>query len=148
MERLRHVPLFETLREEGLRSVAEIATERRLSDGEYLFRQGDEGAELFIVDDGALDVLRGEPEEVVATYVAGTAIGELAPLTRASRLASVRARGRTHLFAIGSGELTELLRRQPDVAEALVQLLARRLSLALAAAPAPLDANPAAASYE
>ena len=60
MERLRDVSLFAELDEADLHQVAKIATERRLAEGEYLFHEGDEGTELYVIETGALDVMRGE----------------------------------------------------------------------------------------
>jgi LmbE family N-acetylglucosaminyl deacetylase len=134
MEHLREISLFAKLDEATLHRVAQIATDRRLADGEYLFREGDEGAELYVIETGELDVLRGQPEERVATCLPGTPIGELAAFTGLPRQASLRARGTTQLYAIRSDDFLALLREEPDLTEHTVRLLARRLSSALASA--------------
>ena len=50
MEHLRSVATFSPLDDAQLRSVASIARERRLADGEYLVHEGEEGAELYLIE--------------------------------------------------------------------------------------------------
>lgn len=145
MEHLREIPLLARLNESQLHRVAQIATDRRIADGEYLFREGEEGAELFVIESGALDVLRGQPEAQVGVCMPGEPIGELAALTGLPRKASLRARGTTELFAVRSGDFLALLREEPELSEYMIRLLARRLSAALA--PTPLDESTPVAPY-
>jgi LmbE family N-acetylglucosaminyl deacetylase len=125
MEHLRSVPVFSRLDDAQLRRVASIARERRLADGEYLAHEGEEGAELYLVDVGALDVLQGDRH--LRTCVRGEPIGELAALTGHVRTASLRASGDTRLLAIRSVDFLDLLRSDADIAAQVVQLLASRL---------------------
>jgi LmbE family N-acetylglucosaminyl deacetylase len=125
MEHLRSVAVFSPLDDAQLHRVASIACERRLADGEYLAHEGEEGAELYLIEVGALDVLQGKRH--IRTCVRGEPIGELAALTGHVRTASLRASGETRLLAIRSVDFLELLRSDADIAAEVVQLLARRL---------------------
>jgi LmbE family N-acetylglucosaminyl deacetylase len=146
MERLRDVSIFAELDEADLHRVATIASERRLSAGEYLFHEGDEGTELYVIEAGALDALRGE--EAVATGLRSGPIGELAALTGLRRKASLRASEETHLFAIRSDDFMALLRQDPDLAERMMRLLAGRLSAALEATSPPAEDSQLVRIYE
>jgi putative ABC transport system ATP-binding protein len=67
---------------------------RVLAAGEVLFRQGDPGDLVYVVESGAVEVyheLYGGGEEHLAVLGAGQYFGELAPLLRLPRSASVRA---------------------------------------------------------
>jgi hypothetical protein len=132
IDHLRNVSVFAELDEPALHQVAQIAIERRLSKGEYLFQEGDEGTELYVIETGALDVLRGE--RLVGTCARGEPIGELAAFTGLKRHASLRACDESQLFAIRSDDFRTLLRQEPDLGERMLGLLAKRLSSALAAA--------------
>jgi LmbE family N-acetylglucosaminyl deacetylase len=145
MEHLREIPLLARLGDAQLHRVAQIATDRRLADGEYLFREGDEGAELFVIEAGALDVLRGQPEELVGTCMPGEPIGELAAFTGLPRKTSLRARGATQLFSVRADDFFALLRDEPDFSEYMLRLLARRLSSALT--PSQADGSSLVAPY-
>jgi LmbE family N-acetylglucosaminyl deacetylase len=146
MERLREVSIFAELDEAELHQVARIATEHRLSEGEYLFHEGDEGTELYVIETGALDALRdGQP---VGPSMRSGPIGELAALTGLRRKASLRACEETQLFAIRSEDFMTLLRQEPDLAERIMRLLAGRLSAALEAAAPQAEGSPLVRVYE
>jgi LmbE family N-acetylglucosaminyl deacetylase len=135
MDHLRDVSIFEPLDEHDLHRVAEITDELWLGDGEYVFHEGEEGGEFYVVEAGGLDVLQGDPEHLVGTCERGEPIGELAAFTGLRRRASLRARGRTHLFVLRSDDFLGLLREEPAIGERMIRLLARRLSAALEASP-------------
>jgi hypothetical protein len=135
MDHLRDVSIFEPLDEHDLHRVAEITDELWLGDGEYVFHEGEEGGEFYVVEAGGLDVLQGDPEHRVGTCERGEPIGELAAFTGLRRRASLRARGRTHLFVLRSDDFLGLLREEPAIGERMIRLLARRLSAALEASP-------------
>ena len=132
MAHLRSVSVFDGLDDDQLHEVARMAVERRVRDGELLFREGDVGEELYLIQSGALDVLQGADQRYLRTCVAGEPIGELAAITSLRRTASLRAKGDTEVLVIRSDEFLSLLRRQGDIAEGMVRLLARRLHAALA----------------
>jgi LmbE family N-acetylglucosaminyl deacetylase len=132
MEHLRNVSVFEALDDAQLREVARIAIERKLGDGDYLAREGDIGSELYVIKSGSVDVLQGIDERHVRTCFAGEPVGELGAITRSPRTASMRALGDVEVLAISADQFMDLLRRDGDVAEGTVTLLARRLYAAMA----------------
>ncbi|MDT7570871.1 MAG: hypothetical protein QOE05_1045 [Actinomycetota bacterium] len=142
MAHLRSVSVFAALDDVQLRELARIAVDRKLRDGEFLFREGDQGEELYLIERGALEVLQGTDLRHLRTCVAGEPIGELAAITSLRRTASLRANGDTEVLVIRSDEFLALMRRQPDIAEGVVKLMARRLHAAMAdpgAAPSVYD---------
>jgi len=67
-----------------------------LADGELLFRQGDAGDLVYVVESGEIELyheLAGGGEEPLDVLGPGRYLGELAPLLRLPRSASARARG-------------------------------------------------------
>lgn len=137
MEHLRSVSVFAALDDVQLHELARIAAERKVRDGEYLFREGDLGDELYLIESGSLDVLQGIDQRHLRTCVAGEPIGELAAITSLRRTASLRANGDTEVLVIRSDELLSLLRHHADIAEGMVKLLARRLHAAMADPDSP-----------
>jgi hypothetical protein len=131
MEHLRSVPLFAELDDAQLHRVAEVVTERSVASGEYLCHQGDEGKEMYLILRGALDVLFGERDRYLRTCLPGEPIGELAAFTGLTRTASLRAQGDTEVLVMSSKDVLALMREQSDLAERMIQLLARRLYDAL-----------------
>jgi cAMP-dependent protein kinase regulator len=64
-------------------------TTRALDRGEFVFRQGDEGEEFFILEDGELECLAHDNERV-RVLGAGAHFGEIAILKNVPRTLSVR----------------------------------------------------------
>jgi CRP-like cAMP-binding protein len=137
MEHLRSVSVFAALDDVQLHELARIAVERRLVGGEFLFREGDLGDELYLITTGSLDVLQGPDQRHVRTCGAGEPIGELAAITSLRHTASLRANGDTEVLVIRSDDFLTVLRDQAGFAEGMVRLLARRLYAATADPDAP-----------
>ena len=127
---LRKVPLFADLTPSDLERVARIADERGYADGEAIAAEGELGEELHIVVDGAIRVLqdRDGSEHGIARRTAGDVVGEMSLITRAPRMASLIADGAVRTIRIGRREFESILRERPDVALAVMRVLAQRLS--------------------
>jgi NTE family protein len=127
---LRQARLFAELPEAALMRLAAGAILRRLQAGEWLFRMGDDGDQLFVVATGRLEVvLESPPPARVARLLdRGEVVGEVALVSGQPRSASVRARRDTEVLEISSTGFRDLLRQHTDVALGLLQVLARRLA--------------------
>ena len=85
--------------------------EVRLASGEAVFRQGDPGSLVYVVDEGAVEIVRERAdgsEEVLASIGAGNYFGELAPLFGIRRSATARATAPTRLTSMS---VTDFRRR-------------------------------------
>lgn len=88
--------------------------------GQEVFRQGDIGRKLYLVMSGEVDVVKDG--EVVATLGPGAHFGELAVFEEVRRTATVRARTRVELVALGQHHartLSETLRSFGETVRAL-----------------------------
>lgn len=109
---LGRVPLFQALPRPDLERIAELVRPREVSAGEFVFREGDAGDRLYIVHDGAVEVLKERPlgdHERLAVRRGGEALGELSLLSDAPRSVSVRAVEHTRLLEIDRAGFDELL---------------------------------------
>jgi len=93
---LEAVELFEGATSQELESVAALSQERTFSKGDIVTAQGEPGAELFVVFEGFVEVLRAgaSPEQTPRTVVhlgAGQIFGEMALVDRGPRSATVKA---------------------------------------------------------
>ncbi|MBI3914576.1 MAG: HEAT repeat domain-containing protein [Chloroflexi bacterium] len=126
---LRQVPIFNNLAPEDLNQIAEIADERAFTRGEFIFREGDVGDELFVIVEGAMRVERDG--RTLRTLQAGEQIGELAILREQPRSASVVAESaNVRALVIRGDALKAILRDRPEVAMGMLASLAQRLSTA------------------
>ncbi len=94
-----------------------------LRAGEVLFRQGEPGERVYVVQDGEIALVRelsGQGEEVFAVARAGDYFGELSPMFQLPRSATARARSDTRLTSYALRDFREVLptlRRAADATE-------------------------------
>lgn len=88
---------------------------RTFDDGEVVFRQGDAGNEMYIINEGAIRIFRAKRgrEIELATLRAGEQFGELALLLDEPRSASARAVGATTLRSIDRQAFKEMSVNDP-----------------------------------
>ncbi len=103
--------------------------ERTYDIGDLIFEEGDEGSDMFIVQEGTVSVSRkvGGAEVVLATLERGDFFGEMALLESLPRTASCRAATATRLVAIHAGELLMKIRGDPTFAFEMLQHMSRRI---------------------
>jgi len=70
--------------------------EKKFKSGDWVIKQGEDGAELYIVDTGELDCYKKFTKDQVEPtflkkYVSGESFGELSLLYNAPRAASIKA---------------------------------------------------------
>lgn len=126
--RLSASPLFGGLRDEQLAVVCALLRPREVAAGEVVLRAGELGCELFYLFSGAVEVVKGPDDEVVARLGPGDCFGEMALLEAAPRSASVRASCASVLYGLRTKELHGLQRSEPQVFLMMMMNLARELS--------------------
>jgi extracellular factor (EF) 3-hydroxypalmitic acid methyl ester biosynthesis protein len=104
-----------------------VSEELRLDRGTYLLRRGEPGGDIFLVEDGALEVVdrRATPEVILAVLDAGAVVGEMAFLDDAPRSADVRAATETRVRRWAKEDLRALLARDPGLAARFFESVAR-----------------------
>lgn len=122
-------------------SPSELATMKALlerhaySRGDIVFREGDEGRELFIIAKGSASVrirLPGENRHVrLVTFAPGTVFGELALLDQGARSATVEADDDLICYVLSHARFTGLATEHPAIAIKLLASLGRELSARL-----------------
>jgi hypothetical protein len=135
--RLVGVPLFAVLTGDELDQLARMARPISLGPTERIIVQGNPGSSLFLLHEGALEVIARTDgqERVLAELSPGAVVGEVAFLTGAPRSASVRAIDAATVIEIAARHLEPIARARPAVVEQLGALMTRRRELALADAP-------------
>jgi CRP/FNR family cyclic AMP-dependent transcriptional regulator len=127
---LQNAPIFTELPAANL-SLLEASLKRRIfRDGEVIFRQGDPGHCLYIIESGRVRiyVLGPDGREIsVNIYASGDVFGELALLDGLPRSASAVALLRTETLALYRDDFLEHLRAFPEIANNLIFILSTRL---------------------
>ncbi|MFZ5788417.1 MAG: Crp/Fnr family transcriptional regulator, partial [Acidobacteriota bacterium] len=100
-----------------------------LQAGEYVFREGDPGSEMFIIQEGQVEILKdiGGQEIRVALLDEGDFFGEMSILEDLPRVASARAVGTCVLLSIDSTTFDQMARHNPEIPVRMLRKLSRRL---------------------
>lgn len=98
-------------------------------DGETIFKEGDEGREMYIVQKGEVDVVKQGAwgEVLLAVLRQGDFVGEMALLESMPRSATANAKGHTRLLVLQPGGFLLKIRRDPTLAFEMLQHLSRRI---------------------
>lgn len=109
-----------------LRLLATMFDTRHLSQGDWLCREGDPAQDVYVIEQGALDVLKGESGQHIASIGPGTISGEYGLFSNARRTASVRATSDVRLLALDYQRFERFLMAFPQAALALVRTVIER----------------------
>ena len=128
--------IFEDLDDDEIEGVGEICHEVDFAGGEYIFREGEEGDGLFIVDTGEVRISRDVPgagEEAITVLRRGACFGEMSVLDRSQRSTDAIAHSRCRLITISREDFAMLLESDRDLAYkvlwSVVRLLCQRLRM-------------------
>jgi CRP/FNR family transcriptional regulator, cyclic AMP receptor protein len=122
--------LFRDLPAADLDLLAARALERRYAHGRTIFARGEPGSCMFAVAEGRvrLGVTSAEGREVLLAVLGpGEVFGELALLDGGPRSADATALGGCLLLSVDRRELLPLLRRSPEAAAGLFEVVCARL---------------------
>ena len=129
-ELLVRSPLFAQLSTAELEKVAALLRRRRYRPGEPVFREGDPGTALYVVETGEVKIVLGgaDGKEVVLSLLGpGEFFGDLALLDGEPRSADAVATGPTQALVLPREDFLRLLRESPSVAVNVLAALSRRL---------------------
>lgn len=101
-----------------------------LGDGEYIFREGDLGTEMYIIQTGEVEILKRQSDgknRPLAILAQGDFFGEMSILEDLPRTASAKARGACKLVQIDGATFDQMLRKTPEIAVRMMRKLSRRL---------------------
>ena len=117
------VELFEHLSDEDRHSLAEVIDRRPLKAGETLFKAGEPGDSLFVVQAGEVELFIKDTagQKIVLTNAGrGEIFGELSLLDQGARTANAVALMDTELLELDRGDLLLLFQKTPASALALL----------------------------
>jgi uncharacterized membrane protein len=128
-ELLATIPLFETLSEGERDALARGTSDRTLAAGETAFNQGDAGGEMYLVEDGAIDITigAGSASVVVASLFTGQYFGELSLFDGLTRSATATATKPTKLLCLARQDLVKFIDQNPEGAMKILAEMSNRM---------------------
>ncbi len=119
VEFLNTVEIFSLLGPEEIKSIAGLFRSHEIDRGEVLFREGDEGNELFIVMSGAVASFIRLPdggERQIAQFQAGNFFGEMSIFENAPRSATCSSLEKSVLLGLHEKDFYSMIEQYPDIA--------------------------------
>ena len=129
--KLQKAALFQDLPESMLSALADKMTKQRLESGQVLFRKGDAGDALYIIDHGRVKIVTEDAhggELVLNECGPGEAIGDMSLIDHEPRSASVVALSTAELLTLSRVDFLDVLNANPSVAVEIMSRLSARLS--------------------
>jgi CRP/FNR family cyclic AMP-dependent transcriptional regulator len=127
---IRQIPLFAELDEAAILRLAERCVSRTVGAGHVLFITGDECRGLYIIETGRVRIYRTNSEgreQVLHVEGPGRPVAELPLLDGGPYPASAVALEETRLAFLPRADFESLYRTNPDIAQAIIRALGRRL---------------------
>ena len=113
---IQKVPFFRGANEEMIREIAMQMRPLVFTPGDFVFREGEPGQEMYFVSRGGLEVIAKDGTSIVAVLREGDILGEMALVRGQPRTASVRARSYCDLYKLDKESFERILARYPEFA--------------------------------
>ncbi len=130
LEALRSVPLFASLDDQAARDLRELLVVREVSSGTSLFRSGDRGDAMYLIDSGRvrISVEDAEGDKVILAELAGgDFFGEMAIIDGKPRSADAVVIEDARLAILSRQDFLSFVRSNSDVALEMLSAVSNRL---------------------
>jgi uncharacterized membrane protein len=128
-ELLANIPLFESLTEDDLKNLSNRVEDIEYAEGNVIFRQGDEGSSLFVIEEGAVEISYGEGRTKVtlADLFPGQYFGELSLFDGSPRSATATATKPSRVIRLDRADLVDFVNKNPAAALRIIAEMSDRL---------------------
>lgn len=119
VEFLRHIEIFSLLGPGEIDRIGALFKTRRIRAGEVLFREGDEGSEMFIVRTGAVATSIQQPDGTdrqITVFREGNFFGEMSIFENAPRSATCTGAEESMLISLHEKDFYRMIEEFPGVA--------------------------------
>lgn len=124
---LRSIPEFRGLNDDEIKTLSKLMLRRLYYDGEYVFKEGEEGTFIFLIEDGmcSVEMVGGRTIKHLRTL---ELFGEIAMIGDVRRSASIRAQGKTTILGFRASTLDDPHLIKPETAIKIYKELARKIT--------------------
>lgn len=129
MQTASHELAFPVLSPAEMTRIALAGRRVTFASGEVIFNAGQAALDLFIVEEGGIEIINPHNNFQVALHGPGQFAGDVDILTRRPAVVTAIARGETVLIKIDGSQVRDLLLRMPQISEKLVEAFQARRAL-------------------
>lgn len=126
---LRKIDIFSNLTEEELTIIRSVMKTREIDAGKTLFREGDRGDEIFIIESGRVAIaveLSGGQKLELSEMSGGDFFGEMSIFENAPRSATCYTKEKTVLHGLKGEDFYRLIKRHPEIS---IKIMYRMLNI-------------------
>ncbi|RME44604.1 MAG: hypothetical protein D6796_11575 [Caldilineae bacterium] len=124
---LRSIPLFKNLSDEDLSLIAGRLRKEEHPKGTILFREGDRGTSMYLIESGQLAVMEEGSDQPIAVMGPGNFVGDISLLLAEPRTATVQVTIDAQLWLLDKKDFDALIDTRPSIALEMMRELSRRL---------------------
>ena len=125
---LRGIPLFKNLEDGDLKLIASKLHKESYPKGAYVFKEGDVGDTMYLVESGQVSVTHADSDEIIASMGPGSFVGEISLLLAQPRTASLRVAIDAELWVLSREEFEALLNTRPSIGLEMMREMGQRLA--------------------
>ena len=122
--RLKSLPLFESVSDEDLAKISPFVSEVSVSEGKHLVEEGDYAYEFMAIEEGRAEVRRGD--QVLAELGPGDFFGEMGLIDSERRNATVTAKTPLRLITLDRWDMRRLEKAIPSAAAKIHEVVEKR----------------------
>lgn len=126
-ELLRSIPLFKNLDDDSLDLIARHLRKESYPKGKYVFRKGEFGDSMYLVESGQVAVVGDDGTETIAFMGPGSFVGEISLLLTQPRTANLQVMLDAQLWALRKEDFDQLIITRPAIALEMMRELSKRL---------------------
>ena len=126
---LANIGLFESLTPDDLTVLSARVEDAVYQPADEIFRQGDEGSALFVIEEGAVEISYGEGRArvILATLFPGQYFGELSLFDGSPRSATATAVKRSTVIRLDRDDMVDFVNKKPAAALRIIAEMSERL---------------------
>ena len=99
------------------------------ADGEVIFKEGERGESLYVLQEGKVVILKKTPSETltIATLESGDIFGEMSLFDKLPRSATATASGQARVLSVDKKKLFSTISRDPTLAFKILETMSQRI---------------------
>jgi voltage-gated potassium channel len=124
---LERIPIFRGINDNFLREVSLHLRPVVYTPGDFIFKKGERGSEMYFLIKGKLNVITGDESKILNTLSDGDFFGELALIKDEIRMASVQAVTYSDVYILNKIVFEHVLNNYPEISSHIKKIAEKRL---------------------